>query len=83
MSNRERTRAVLLPFATTFAGIGGIAFHAGHGPEHFLCIAIAAFVAVAGAFWSVWNRFFRHRPKTTRKLGTIFAWCDQDPGPRD
>ncbi len=60
MSNRERTRAVLLPFATTFAGVGGIAFHAGHGPEHLLCIVVAVTVAVGGAFWGIYNRFFRN-----------------------
>lgn len=59
MSVGQRARTVLLPFAATFAGIGGIAFHAGHGPEHLLCIVVAVGVAVAGAFWGVYNRFFR------------------------
>lgn len=83
MSNRERTRAVLLPFATTFAGVGGIAFHAGHGPEHLFCIALAAGMAVVGAVWSLYNRFRRPRdnfiPVTYHPRSQI---PDGDPRPR-
>jgi hypothetical protein len=61
MSIRSRVRSVLAPFAATFAGVGGIAFHVAHGPEHILCMSIAAALAVGGALWGIYNRFLRVR----------------------
>ncbi len=53
------SRSVLLPLATTFTGVGGLAFHAGHGPEHLLCLVLAALMAVSGSFWTVYNQLCR------------------------
>ncbi len=54
-------RNILAPLATTFTGVGGIAFHVAHGPEHILCMGIAAGLAVVGALWGIYNRFSQPR----------------------
>ncbi len=78
MTNRERASRVLMPLATTFTGVGGLVFHVGHGPEHLLCLVLAATLAVGGAFWSIWNRFSRRRDNFVPRS---YSWCDQDPRP--
>lgn len=59
MSVKQRAREVLTPLVVTYAGLGGIAFHLGHGPEHFFCVGAAFVVAVVGTFWVYYNKFFR------------------------
>jgi len=78
MSVRQRVRAVLTPLVTTFAGVGGIVFHVAHGPEHILCISIAATVAVGGALWGFYNEFLRIR---RGDLGWhLTERCDKEAG---
>lgn len=92
MSNRERIRATLMPLVTTFTGVGGLVFHAGHGSEHLVCMASAAMLAVGGALWSIYNRYRRPRtnfvpqtfhPPLGNKKPSPHAWCDQDPAPKE
>ena len=49
------SRGPLAPLAASFAGVGGILFHAGHGPEHLLCMLLGAVVAVGGTLWGIIN----------------------------
>ncbi len=61
MSVRQKAREVLTPLLTTFAGLGGIVFHLGHGPEHFFCVAAAFIITMVGTFWGFYNRFLKAR----------------------
>lgn len=53
---RKHLNGALAPLATTFTGVGGLAFHFNHGPEHIFCLLAASGLAIGGTVWSFINR---------------------------
>jgi hypothetical protein len=59
-----KIRNLFVPVATTFTGVGGLLFHANHGPGHLICIAGAGLLVVIGGAWSWLTRNRKPRPKS-------------------
>lgn len=53
-------KLVRLSQSVSLLGMGGMAFHSFHGPEHWLCIGIAALVTLGGSVLSLLFSY-RHR----------------------
>ncbi len=58
-TGRYLQTSIIAPLATTFTGVGGLALHFGHGPEHLFCVALACAIAMGGCGWSFYNRMVR------------------------